>query len=56
MLQEAEEVVADASDEFSDEGRSRCLDLKCVVYGTGEIFLADSEFSFWFFLCWEILF
>lgn len=55
MFEEAKEVVADAPDEFSDEGRGGCLDLEGVVDGTGEIFLADSEFSFGFFLCWEVL-
>lgn len=55
MLKEAEEVLADASNEFSDQGRCGCLYLKVLVDGTGKIFLTYSQFRFGFFLCGEVL-
>jgi hypothetical protein len=55
VLKEAEEMLADASDELSDEGRSSCLDLKVLVDRAGKVFLAHSQFRFGFFLRGEVL-
>ena len=46
VLEEAEEVLADAPDELSGQGRGHGLDLEVIVDGTGEVFLAYSQFRF----------
>ena len=46
VLEEAEEVLADAPDELSDQGRGHGLDLEVIVDGTGEVFLSYSQFRF----------
>ena len=55
VLEEAEEVLADASDELTDQGRGGGLDLEVLVDGTGEVFLTYSQFRFCFFLSGEVL-
>lgn len=55
MFEEIEEVFADSTDQLTHHRRSSGLDLKSLVDGTGQIFLANTKLDLGLFLEREVL-
>jgi hypothetical protein len=48
-FQKLQEVSSETSDQFVDDSGGGSLDFEGFIDGTGEFFIADSEFKFGFF-------
>ena len=55
VLEEAEEVLSKATDEFGDDSRGSGLDLQSLVDEAGQLVLADSQLDLGLLLEGEVL-